>query len=81
VKSTAPTDGTNLEVKSGTAVEVQSESKNQTVSAADTQSSTSNADYLGSIADEQHLAHSAADDILTLEEILEFIASIQLSPN
>ncbi len=81
MKSTAPTDGTNLEVKSGTAVEVQSESKNQTVSAADTQSSTSNADYLGSIADEQHLAHSAADDILTLEEILEFIASIQLSPN
>jgi hypothetical protein len=81
VKSKVPTDGTNLEVNSGPDVEVQSESKNQTVSAANTQSSTSNADYLGSIADEQHPAHSADDDVLTQEEKLEFFASIQLPPN
>jgi hypothetical protein len=81
VKSKVPTDGTNLEVNLGTDVEVQSESKNQTVSVADTQSSTSNTDYLGSIADEQHPAHSTDDDVLTQEEKLKFFASIQLSPN
>ncbi len=77
VKSKAPTDGTNLDVNSGTDVEVQSESKNQTVSAANTQSTKSNADYLGSVANEQHPAHSTDDDDLTQK----FIASIQLSPN
>jgi hypothetical protein len=77
VKSKAPADGTNLDVNSCIDVEVQSESKNQTVSAADTQSTKSNAYYLGSIADEQHPVHSTDDDVLTQE----FIASIQLSPN